>query len=88
MTRPGSDGADLLGELCTIPGSLVDYPCPCPPLPLNYWHHPARGWDEGRPIRGDGSRQAAQFNAHGYDGWVIACPDCGLVYATGWEAGP
>ena len=61
-------------------------PCPCLPMPRNYWHHPVTGWEpEGRPVRsGAGAdNDAALYNAGRWDAWVIRCPACGMVYAQG-----
>ena len=72
---------DHLAALAQMPGSLVDYPCPCPSMPRNYWHHPVTDWDPvGLPLDGgDPVADAAAYLAGGWDGWAIACPDCAMV---------
>jgi len=68
--------------------TMVDQhePCPCLPMPRNYWHHPDTGWDtEGRAVRSGtgGDDDATTYNAGRWDAWVIRCPACGMVYAEG-----
>lgn len=66
--------------------------CPCPETPVNYWRRHGR-WTV-RPLPplspfGVAVAEVAadmdgdEFNAGGYDMWVIACPSCGRIYAAG-----
>lgn len=61
----------------------VDDVCECLPLPLVHWHETGAGWITIGDISGEGEVDAVRFNAGAYDAWIIRCPDCDLVYASG-----
>lgn len=63
----------------------VDRICECAALPVNRWYRGGQLVTEVTLALGTGERDADAYNGGGYDAWVIACPQCGLVYAEGTQ---
>lgn len=55
--------------------------CVCDPMPLNFWRSPDGEWTAHE--LGDPARDAILYERSGAVAWVIACPECGSVYAGG-----
>lgn len=65
--------------------------CPCPMMPVNAWRLPDGEWFVASDIAARGiagaeglaADDAARYDAMGCTSWVILCPQCGRVYASG-----
>lgn len=56
-------------------------------MPVNYWRLPGHDgeWIAGEQLseRSDGAADAELYDRLGCVAWVIACPECGMVYDQG-----
>lgn len=62
--------------------------CDCKAMPMMAWHFDDKwtamyGIDDGRDINAD----AKEYKARNADAWMIGCPQCGRVYARGFNDG-